>query len=208
MSSLWKVAEATGSELIAYFQHLLALRAKGDASGADPIAILEILLRNRLKLVEGPAVARIKAYCLADADTLAHIEAHLDRYTFTFLLICLIILATAAHPAKERYVELIEERFRLLFQRGREGSDTLGLATVGTGFFALARNAPAILETVQTESMGPNASCASSSPTAPCTSCSTSSGAPHPASGRRCWGSSTGLLLENWWTRLSPPGAP
>jgi len=38
-----KVAEATGSELVAYFQYLLALQAKGDATGADATASLEIL---------------------------------------------------------------------------------------------------------------------------------------------------------------------
>ncbi len=146
-----KVADATGSELAAYFRYVLASQSKGTARDTDPMASLETVLRIRLKLVEGAAEARIKAHFLGDAKILTYIEAHLDRCTFTFLHICLTILAIAAHPAKGRYVELIEKRFRILFQREREGSDTLGLATVGTGFFALARNAPATLETVQTE---------------------------------------------------------
>ena len=146
-----KMADTTGSELVRYFRHLLTSPSKGTVSDAGPTTGMDTVFRKRLKLAGGAAEARIKAYCLADVYILTYIETHLDRCSFTFLHICLINLTIASHPAKARYTELIEERFRLLFQRGRERSDTLGLATVGTGFFTLARNAPASLETVQTE---------------------------------------------------------
>ena len=146
-----KVADATASELVAYFRHLWDSQSKGTASDGDPMVSLETVLRSRLKLVEGTAEQTIKANLLANADMLAYIEAHLDRCTFTFLHICLHNLASADHPAKGHYLDLVEERFRILFQRGCEGSDTIGLATISTGLLTFARYAPATLETIQTE---------------------------------------------------------
>jgi hypothetical protein len=106
------VVDATQSELVAYLRHVLAFRSKGNPSYGDPIASVEAVLRIRLKLVEREAEARIKAHFLGNAEILAYIEADLDRFTFAFLHSCLINLVIAAHPAKRRYVELIEERIR------------------------------------------------------------------------------------------------
>jgi hypothetical protein len=134
---------ATSEAVIAYLRHLPA----ADARGPDFVAALETLTRSRLKLLDGAAEARIKARVLADEEIRAGIEAGLDRCTFSFLRICLIVLSIAAHPAKDRYVELVVKRFRILFQA--QGADTIGMATVGTGFFTLSKNDPAALEAVQ-----------------------------------------------------------
>ncbi|MGQ0571664.1 MAG: hypothetical protein ACT4P5_19345 [Armatimonadota bacterium] len=145
------VAEATEDELISYFRRLMASCTESAASDTEPITSLETLVKNRLNLLEETMEERIKANLLADEDILAGIETHVDRCTFTFLAICFSNLSSAAHPAKGRYAELIEERFAVSVSRERDRSETFEPATGGTEFFMLARYAPVILETVQTE---------------------------------------------------------
>jgi len=111
---------------------------------------LDGLLRTRLRLTLPAAEANIKATILGHDETIRAVETELVRSTFTFLGICLMLVATSGHPAESRYSKLIRKRFRLLFERGGK-KDGTGMATIGTGFLALSRNDPATLEIVQDE---------------------------------------------------------
>ncbi|MFH1719613.1 MAG: hypothetical protein ABIF19_19860 [Planctomycetota bacterium] len=145
------VAKASAGALLTYLQHLLVSGAARNVREIGFMANLELVLTGRLKLVEGSVAAGIKASVLADETIRAGIEAHLNHCSFAFLNACLFNLSIAAHPAMRRYVELVEKRFRLLFQYRLDGFDTIGLETVGTGFSSLKRNAPAVLARVEKE---------------------------------------------------------
>jgi hypothetical protein len=139
-----QVVQATADALIAYLRHL-----PSSGAGLDFMAGLETLIHSRLNLLDGIGEAQIKARVLADQAVRAGIEAQLDRCTFSFLHIGLSLLSFASHPAKGQYTELLVKRFRILFER--QGVDTPGMTTIGTGFFTLSKNAPVALEAVQDE---------------------------------------------------------
>ena len=110
---------------------------------------MEIFLHTRLKLMEGMADAQIKSRVLNEEFIMDVIEEHLQDCSFTFLLVCLMVLSSVSHPTKERYVGFIERRFQILFENACNGRDSIGIITLGTGFRALARNAPSSLVVVQ-----------------------------------------------------------
>jgi hypothetical protein len=113
------VAETTMTALIAYLKHLLASSSGGVDGQTWFMSGLEAVLRGRLKLTESPAEARIKAAVLADETIRSAIEANLGHCTFSLLRVCVVILSTANHPAKDRYLALVERRFGMLFQPGQ-----------------------------------------------------------------------------------------
>ncbi|HBB15631.1 MAG TPA: hypothetical protein DCZ97_01025 [Syntrophus sp. (in: bacteria)] len=153
------VAKTTAGALLTYLHHLLLSSAARDGREVVFMANLELVLTGRLKLAEGSVEAGIKASVLADEAIQAGVEAHLNHCSFNFLNICLINLSIAAHPALRRYLELVENRFRLLFQHHHDGFDSIGLKTVGTGFLSLRRNAPDVLARMEEEFGSENLLC-------------------------------------------------
>jgi hypothetical protein len=142
------VIETTATELISYFRHLAA----GTDSASRESAFmqnLETMLHSRLKLTKATAEAQIKAKVLNEKFIRDGIEEHLHDCSFHFLHVCLMLLTSVSHPVKERYIGFIERRFHMLFENMLDGRDSAGIATIGTGFMTLARNAPSSLEAVQ-----------------------------------------------------------
>ncbi len=142
------VEAATKTALRAYFHHLLSSGDMRMASGIEFMAFLETMLRGSLKLADGPREARIKADVLADEAIRTAVESHLQHCTFAFLHLCLISLFVAANAAKDRYVNLVEKRFAILFQHRDHGSDERGLESLGFGLFTLSIHAPASRDAV------------------------------------------------------------
>jgi hypothetical protein len=143
------VLSTTESELIAYFRHLVAASKGGASPDLSFMQSMKIMLHSRLKLIEDTAEAQMKAGVLNEKFVRDGIEDHLHDCSFTFLHVCLVVLTSVSHHAKEHYAGFIERRFHMLFENALDGCDSAGMATVGTGFMALARNAPSRLEAVQ-----------------------------------------------------------
>ena len=141
--------ENTAMELIKYLQHLVAASTDGTSRDSGFMQNIEMLLRVNLKLAEGTENARIKVRLLDDKFIRGCIEQHLGDCSFDFLHRCMAVLTTEPHPTTEYYECLIERRFKILFQNAREGGDSAGMATIGTGFMTLALNAPSWLSVIQ-----------------------------------------------------------
>jgi hypothetical protein len=133
----------THDELVGYLGHLAGQRDPANAW----IAALETLVRNPLRLVAEDSVNALKADVLADAQIQADLKSNLRHASFSLLGLCLRALHFADHPAQHNLAAMIVERFGLLFEL--RGQDPAGIATLGTGFFTLAKNAPDALAQVE-----------------------------------------------------------
>ncbi len=131
--------QTTLTELNDYLGHLARHGDPGDAW----IAALETIVRSPLRLAAKEAADALKTAVLADAQVQAEMARNLRHASFSLLGFFLGTLHFADHPVQADLARQIVERFRLLFEL--RGQDTVGIATLGTGFFALTKNAPDIL---------------------------------------------------------------
>jgi hypothetical protein len=135
--------QTTLSELLDYLSHL----ARHGRPGSAWIEALATVIRNPLRLAAKGLANALKAAVLADPRVQAELNRNLRNASFWLLFVCLRTMRFADHPAQSSLAKLIVERFRLLFEL--RGEDPAGVATLGTGFFALAKNAPDALVVVE-----------------------------------------------------------
>jgi len=108
-------------------------------NASEFVLSIQQFLKGRQLFEDELTEARVRAAVLGHKAIESAIESHLAKFSFTNLGLCVRWLSAAEHPAKVSYVELIEQRFRILFGRENPGDDTAGMNTLGTGLLVLRR---------------------------------------------------------------------
>ncbi|HUS11437.1 MAG TPA: hypothetical protein VMZ30_13300, partial [Pyrinomonadaceae bacterium] len=120
--------------------YLLYLSTTAD-TGEFAAAIEQSLRGNLYFWGDDLNEARIRSEVLGDEAIKAAIESRLARQSFANLELCVWWLSAVDHPAKAFYIELIERRFRILFEQTHSCGDTMAIDDIGAGLSALRNHA-------------------------------------------------------------------
>ena len=133
-----RVAAITVDVVSGYLSYLGTTVSESD----DFARVLGQFLRPDAHLSNDIGEARIRSAVLDAATIQATIEGRLASQNFNNLALCVHWLTAEEHPAKARYIDLIQKRFRILFEEANDGGDAIGVSTLNNGLSALRRFAP------------------------------------------------------------------
>jgi len=136
------VATTTVGVLREYLLYLSEHSSGKKAGSGELMDAIQQCLRVRLQLLAEPREILMKAALLADKAIQAAVRTDLRNQSFASLGVCVLMLAEAKHPAKTDYLDLIEHRFEILFERANGDCSDNGIITIGTGLKTLRRNDP------------------------------------------------------------------
>ncbi|HEU4432974.1 MAG TPA: hypothetical protein VFR51_06225, partial [Pyrinomonadaceae bacterium] len=148
-----EVAAITTDTLSDYFLHLGETPA---GSGEFALALHQLLGTQPHLSSDTTAAGRVRAAVIGNKQIQAVIERNLEDQSFDNLGLCIRALTDTDHPAKPDYLELIRQRFRILFERANNNADQIGMSTFGSGLLALEKFAPEMQSTIL-EEHGPEA---------------------------------------------------
>ena len=128
-------------------EYLMHLSETTDGNGEFALAVHQFL-RTQTQLSTDIGEVRMRSEVLADKTIQLAFERNFAKQSFNNLGLSVEWLAAGEHPAKEHYIELIQKRFRILFEQEDSVANIIGEGTVGESLAALRKLAPDTQEAV------------------------------------------------------------